>query len=311
LKWGDPDRWKALRARLSIWTVRELDFSQCEVQDWNMQLAVEVTTGDGGFSHPSMGENERKRPRREELHDLLLEAGREVVQQEGIETAPSNLTFRRVFEHVERKTGRHVTNASVIRRVWENQADFQADVLMAIAQDEERPEVDLTLQAVSAVLKEVDLTTVESRLYALQELCRNGGAASSGAIANSPSWSLWISVLTIATTTSHPEQRQRIRAALAEGYESVTEFWERIYGWLTEFLGFRMREPRTIRQFTVAVTALSEGYSLREHVDGNIEQFILPTGQNGEDQEWTLYGAGLEALAHRFIEPDPGFTPSS
>jgi hypothetical protein len=122
---------------------------------------------------------------------------------------------------------------------------------------------------------------------------------------------LWISVLTIATTTSHPEQRQRIGAALAEGYESVTEFWERIYGWLTEFLGLRMREPRTIRQFTVAVTALSEGYSLREHVDGNIEQFILPTGQNGEDQEWTLYGAGLEALAHRFIEPDPGFTPSS
>jgi len=276
-----------------------------------VQFAGEVTTGDVGSARPSMGENEGTGYRREELHDLLLEAGREVVQQEGIETAPSNLTFKRVFEHVERKTGRHVTNASVIRRVWENQADFQADVLMAIAQDEERPEVDLTLQAVSTVLSKVDLTTVESRLYALQELCRVGGAASSGAIANSPSWSLWISILTIATTTSHPEQRQRIGAALAEGYESVTEFWERIYGSLAEFLGFRICEPRTIRRFTVAVTALSEGYSLREHVDGNVEQFILPTGRNGEDQEWTLYGAGLEALAHRFFELDPGFTPPS
>jgi hypothetical protein len=91
----------------------------------------------------------------------------------------------------------------------------------------------------------------------------------------------------------------------------VTEFWEGIYGWLIEFFGFRMREPRTIRQFTIAVTALNEGYSLREHVNGNIEHFILPTGRNGEDQEWTLFGAGLEALAHRFIEPDPGFTPPS
>ncbi len=257
-----------------------------------------------------MRESERGSQRRDELRDLLLKAGREVVQQEGIQTAPSNLTFKHVFERVESMTGRHVTNASVIRRLWENQADFQADVLVAIAQDEERPEIDLTLQAVSAVLKEVDLTSVESRLYALQELCRVGGAASSGAIARSPSWSLWISVLTIATTTSNLEQQKRIGAALAEGYESMTEFWEGIYGWLIEFFGFRMREPRTIRQFTIAVTALNEGYSLREHVDGNIEQLILPTGRNGEDQEWTLFGAGLEALAHRFIEPDPGFSPS-
>jgi hypothetical protein len=273
-----------------------------------MKMADEMSKGDGS-ARPSMGENERKRQGRGELHDLLLKAGREVVQQEGIETAPNNLTFKHVFERVESMTGRHVTNASVIRRLWENQADFQADVLVAIAQDEERPEVDLTLQAVSAVLKEVDLTTVESRLYALQDLCRVGGAASSGAIARSPSWSLWISVVTFATTTSNLEQRKRIAAALTEGYESVTEFWEGIYGWLIEFLGFRMREPKTIRQFTIAVIALTEGCSLREHIDGGIEKLILPTGRNGEDQEWTLFGASLEALAHRFIEPDPGFTP--
>lgn len=264
--------------------------------------------GDDGFACSSKGENGRTRQPRGELYGLLLNAGRDVVQQEGIETAPSNLTFKQVFERVEFMTGRRLTNASVIRRIWENQAEFQADVLVAIAQDEERPEVDLTLQAVSAVLSEVDLTTVESRLYALQELCRLGGEASSDTIAGSPSWSLWISVLTIATTTSNLDQRERIRAALAEGYESAGEFWEGIYGWLIDFLGLKICEPRTIRQFTIAVTALTDGYSLREHVDGGIEKFILPTGRNGEDQEWTLFGAGLEALAHRFIEPDPGFT---
>jgi hypothetical protein len=179
-----------------------------------MKLAAEVSKG-GGSPGPLMGEKERGRQRREELRDLLLKAGQEVVQQEGIETAPSNLTFKQVFERVESVTGRHVTNASVIRRLWENQADFQADVLVAIAQDEERPEVDLTLQAVSTVLKDVNLFSAESRLYALQELCRVGGAASSSAIARSPSWSLWISVLTIATTTSDLEQRKRIGAALA------------------------------------------------------------------------------------------------
>lgn len=271
-----------------------------------MKMAGGATKSDVS-ARPSKGENRRKRQPRGELHDLLLEVGREVVQQEGIETAPSNLTFKQMFDRVESMTGRRLTNASVIGRIWENQADFQADVLVAIAQDEERPEVDLTLQAVSAVLNELDLTTVESRLYALQELCRVGGATSSGTIARSPSWSLWISVLTIATTTSDLEQRKRIRSALAEGYESATECWEGIYGWLIDYLGFRMREPRTIRQFTIAVTALTDGYSLREHVDGGIAEFALPTGRNGEDQEWTLFGAGLEALVHRFIEPDPDF----
>jgi hypothetical protein len=264
-----------------------------------------------GSTHRPKGASGRKRQPRGELHDLLLDAGREVVQDEGIETVPGNLTFKQVFERVESMTGRRLTNASVIGRIWENQADFQADVLVAIAHDEERPEVDLTLKAVGAVLSEVDLTTVASRLYAIQELCRVGGATSSGTIADSPNWSLWISVLTIATTTSNLEQRARIGAALAEGYESVTEFWEGVYGWLIEFLGFRMREPRTLRQLTMAVTALTDGYSLREHVDGGCEQFILPTGRNGEDQEWTLFGAGLEALVHRFIEPDPGFIPTS
>jgi hypothetical protein len=38
---------------------------------------------------------------------------------------------------------------------------------------------------------------------------------------------------------------------------------------------------------------------------------IRPTGPNEEDQEWSLFAVGLEALVHQFLEPDPEFTPSS
>ena len=256
-------------------------------------------------------ERRGERQSREELRDILLKAAREVVEQEGIETGTSNLTFKRVFDRVERGTGRHLTNASVIGRIWTNQAEFQADVLMAIARDESRPEVDQTLRAVSDVLNQVDLGSPESRLRAQRELCRVGGGANSTAIADSQNWSLSISVLTIATTNSDLEQRERIGTALAEGYESVTSFWEGIYGWLMNFLGFRIREPMTVRQFTMAVTALSEGYSLREHVDGFMAPIVLPSGDDGEDQEWTLFGVGLAALVGQFFEPDPEFAPPS
>jgi len=253
-------------------------------------------------------ERRGERQSRGELRDVLLRSAREVVEEEGIETGTSNLTFKRVFERVELETGRHVTNASVIGRIWTNQAEFQADVLTAIARDEGRPEVDRTLRAVAGVLDRVDLGSPDSRLRAQRELCRVGGGASSSAIADSQNWSLWISVLTIATTHSDVEQRDRIAIALAEGYEWVTVFWEGIYQWLLEFLGFRIRKPMTTRQFTMAVTALGEGCSLREHVDGHLAPIVLPSGDGGEDQEWTLFGVGLDALVRQFFEPDPTFT---
>jgi hypothetical protein len=245
------------------------------------------------------------------LRSLLLEAGREILHQEGVETGSNNLTFKRAFEHLERTRGLQVTNASVIRRVWENQVDFQADVLVAVAEDEGRPEIDLTLHAVAAVLAGADRSTVEGRVACMRELCRVGGAASSDAVNASPNWSLWIFVLAMATTSSQPEQRHRVRSALLEGYASVNKFWVEVFGGLTDFLGLRLRPPWTMDEFTVAAIALGEGYSIRQHLDGEIDRRMRPTGPHGEDQEWTLFAAGLEALANQFFEPDPDFDPAA
>ncbi len=248
---------------------------------------------------------------RDELRAVLLEAGREILFEEGLETGSSNLTFKRVFERVETKTGLRVTNASVIKRVWDNQADFQADVLVAIAHDEARPEANLTVEAVASMLGTIDLSTPESSARSLQEVCRVGGSASTTAIAASTNFSLWISVMAMATTRPLPDERQRIQAALLEGYEAVSKFWEEIFAGLAEVLRVRIRQPWTMRQFVVAVTALNEGCSLRQRVSGHVDLIARPTGPNGEDQEWTVFGAGLEALVNQFFEPDPDVVAQS
>jgi hypothetical protein len=237
----------------------------------------------------------------------MLETGREILQEEGIQTVSSNLTFKRVFDRVERDTGRRLSNASVIKRIWDNQADYQADVLVSVAHDERRPEVAETVAAVQAVLATVDLSTVEGRLAAMSELCRVAGAASRTVLADSAGWSLWVSTVTIATTTPNEEQRQRMRAALTEGYESVTEFWAGIYGGLVALLGLRLRAPRTLEQFAIAVSSLTEGDSFRQHVEGRTVTLDLPSGPRGEMRSWTLYSVAIEALALQFFEPDPDF----
>ena len=264
------------------------------------------TAATGGSAS---GATTRKRQPKNELRQLMLDKGREILYEEGIETGSSNLTFKRVFDRVERDTGRHLTNASVIRRIWDNQAEYQADVLVAIAQDEQRPELDATLASVAEVLAGVDLASAEGRMRGLSELCRVVGATSREAIAESSSWPLWISVVAIASSTTNEDQRQRMCAALSEGYELVTEFWEGVYGGLVALLGLRPRVPRTIRQFTIAVAALSEGDSLRRHVERAPMTVDLPTGPGGDLQEWTLYSIAIEAVALQFFEPDPDFVP--
>ena len=237
----------------------------------------------------------------------MLDNGRAILQEEGIETASNNLTFKRVFDRVELTTGRQLTNASVIKRVWENQSDYQADVLVEIAHDEQRPEVEGTLAAVAGVLDGVDLTTADGRLWGMSEICRVAGAASRQLIAESTSWPLWISVVTIATTSSNEDQKERMCTALAEGYQSVEEYWEGIYRGMIDYLGLRLRAPRTLLQFSQAVTSLSEGDSLHQRVVPEARRLDLPSGPGGELREWTLYAVSLEALAIQFFEPDPDF----
>ena len=92
-----------------------------------------------------------------------------------------------------------------------------------------------------------------------------------------------MSTVTIATTTPNEEQRQRMRAALTEGYESVTEFWAGIYGGLVALLGLRLRAPRTLEQFAIAVSSLTEGDSFRQHVEGRTVTLDLPVGARRGD----------------------------
>jgi len=244
---------------------------------------------------------------REELRMALLEEGRETLIAEGLEAGSSNLTFKRVFQRVEDKTGMRITNASVIKRIWENQADFQADVLVTIAKDETRPEAGVAVDAISQILDTLDLSTPESRARAVLEVVRIGGNASSGAIARSTNWPLWISVTAMATATAEPDRQTRIKAALADGYRSVSKFWGESFIALMDVLGLRIRHPWNIEQFTMTVIAYSEGCSLRQRTSDHIEMMTRPTGAHGEDQEWSLFAVGLEALVHQFLEPDPEF----
>ena len=245
----------------------------------------------------------------------MLQTGRTVLIEEGLGIRTDTLSFKRIFDRVEADTGIRLSHASIIRRVWDNQADYQADVLAAIAAQEGLGEFDKTIQALGPVIEGLDLSTPESRARSLREVCRTGGGANVLMLLESPNWSLWIAVWALATADTWPgdEQRDiyrhRIRAALLDGYDSFTALWEEAYRGLASLVGMRVSAPLTFHQLSVAVGALAEGCSLRQRVDGQMAGILRPTGPGGADQEWTLFAIGLEALLTMFLEPDPEWTP--
>jgi hypothetical protein len=109
----------------------------------------------------------------------------------------------------------------------------------------------------------------------------------------------------MATSSNLPDRQHRILTTLMEGYEEINQHAEEVFGFLMMLLGYRLRDPLTVRQFLNAAGALSEGCSLRDRVDSQMAGIVRPTGPAGEDQDWTIYAIGLEALTRQFFEPDP------
>ena len=93
---------------------------------------------------------------------LMLKMGRLVLIEDGFGVGVDTLTFKRVFERIDAETGLKLSNASVIRRVWENQADYQADVLATIAVEDALGEFDETVKSLGPLLDSLDLSSPEA-----------------------------------------------------------------------------------------------------------------------------------------------------
>jgi hypothetical protein len=236
-------------------------------------------------------------------------AGREIIEQEGLNVGAGDLTFKRVFDHLEATSGVRLTNASVIRRVWDNQEEFQTDVLVAIASTADLiGELDRTMEVLAPTMASFDLSSPEARMASLRELARVAGEASIRARLETRDWSLWVGVWVLALTTELVGRRILIRRALEQGLDDVTDAWEDLFAGVCAVLGLRVRAPLTLRQFTVAASAMVEGSALRQGGDPDLERIVRPTGPLGAPQEWTLFGVCLEALAQRFFEIDPDWS---
>ena len=240
---------------------------------------------------------------------MFIEAGRSILREEGLAVGGEALTLKRVSDRVEADFGIRYTNASIIGRIWDSQADYQTDVLVTVAADDSNSEVEESLDRMASFMANMDTSTDVARQWSIRELCRKVSAVHLDTLRNSTDWSLWIGIWAITAVGTAPERRQRIDEALRQSYLDVTDQMAAIYSSLLDLLGYRPRLGLTVRQFAIASAALTEGCVLRDRVDSEqMNGIVRPTGRYGDDQEWTLFGLALYALAEQFFELDPDWS---
>ena len=252
-----------------------------------------------------VAETRQPRVHRAELRALLLDAGRAILLDRGLETQASSVTFKAALDRVAEDTGLRFSNASIIGRIWKDQREFRVEVLNSFASIDYRSEIDSVIAAIAPVLVGSDLSTEASRAAAIREVCRVGGARHVEALRDSSTFALWIGIWSIAASSDSSAEQRELHEALMDGYEVINGHFEDAFGNLMNVLMVQVREPLTVRQFADAVGALVEGCSIRDRVTDGMANIMRPTGPDGQMQEWTTFSIGLAALATEFFEPIP------
>jgi hypothetical protein len=250
---------------------------------------------------------------RSELRELLLDNGTELLLQDGISCGFDRLTFARVFERVQDQTGRRVTRASVYDRLWANQEEFQWEVLARLI--EHAGSVDQrTRRRVQRILAQADRTTVAGRLAAVRSLCQLAVQQTVIEASRRQEYRLLMAAVGCIASSEHvsePAHVRRVREALRTYLERETELYLELYNQIGAHLGLRTRAPLELRQFTLAIGALSDGIAMRlNYFPEYAEKISVPPAPGYDTPDtWSLAGLGVDAIVHSMLELDPDWSP--
>lgn len=119
-----------------------------------------------------MGKEPQRRRSRSELRELMLAGGKAVLLDTKHTIGFEDVTYARVFDHVQSSTGQTITRGSVHERIWNSQREFQLDVLAAIVSETPEQLFDVANSGALEAMATADLSTAAGRRYATRNVVR-------------------------------------------------------------------------------------------------------------------------------------------
>lgn len=234
-----------------------------------------------------------------------MEAGREVLLSEGLGNGVEHITFKRVLAHLEATRGLRVTNASVIRRIWHDQEDFQGELIGTIIDTQIDLEVAAVTRSVEELTAHVDLSTPELRRASLAEIirvaCANYLDAASGSDA-----AIQMALITYVLANPRAAAVAPRRGRFRRTDEWLSGEYQSIYLAALELVGWRVKPGLSIDDASATITALADGVVMRMITDRDVPTTVTQVRpMDGADVEWTLLAIGTNQIVEFFAEPDP------
>jgi len=243
--------------------------------------------------------------RRDELKELLIEVGLELLIEEGLARGTERLTFKRVFDRAAAERGVRVTNASVIGRIWEDMADFQADVLAAALENDDIDGMAEVILVAARVLDEADLSSIDGRRAATIEVIRVACQAHIDALIRTRKADINMGLRGLSVSRLPMDEGSPTANSVRRSYEEFAARWDFVFQQAFSAIGIHLRSGITIRQLSMLAISLTEGFTVWDRIDPSATRHILrTTGPDGTKQEWSLFSIGLEALVWEFAELD-------
>ncbi len=255
--------------------------------------------------------------RREILRRLVVRAGIEVLERDGLGLRPDAITYAKVFAHLEETRGLKVSRASVHRRIWVDQDDFQHEVLAAAAvQTSPYRHVEEVHDGVQLVLDAVDQLGLVGR-ERVRAFCRIAGRALIEIYLSSEEFRRF-QMLKAAARSESSDVTAGLRAAIHARSDGDRNERLSPFGSVFEALGLRVK-PELGLGFDQAVDVvvrliqvLITGTHLDHHAGFTAAASRAESSLDSEEEAWPLtnFGLGFLAFVELFFELDPSTEPA-
>ncbi len=244
--------------------------------------------------------SEKTRLRRDELKALVLDAGMELLYQDGLGAKTAPIGYVDAFRWLEEHHSISVSRAQVHRRIWDSLDDYRQDVILAIAGYTPGHSYIATVEALESSLKELQLegTSTEERTTLITNIAADLtdtnaiSLKTQGSIAAHDAVSVMYSLgnMDSAETTA-------VRDAIVDSTRSVMARFVSVYEYIAEVFNaapgsaWGLDQPEGLAMFSELISCLNHGASGRSTFETSLQEMHIG------GRSWSVEGLGAAALA--------------
>ena len=252
-------------------------------------------------------ESTRRHVPAEKVRRALLDAGRELLFERGVEPGLGRVSLKDAI------TRAGVPRSSAYRIFSGDRGPLETFRFELLSDLEDtiaaQPTIDAAEQVLNDYASDIDSGDPRRMALALRELIRVALAVNIESIAASNEWHVFMSSLAAAGFEAQRDP------ALAELHQSAADNRRHrfipVYQSISAMFGLRLRAPLSWDDFAACVIMTSDSAGLRFDLERRLRELPRPTGPRGEVQPWNGGALAFEGLVMGLLEPDPDASASA